>query len=135
MDRVEILRNLRLGVIDVVIGINLLREGLDLPEVSFRGNFWMQDKEGFLRTLPSLVQTIGRAARNENVGDMPYPDRMTASMQKTIDETKGRRKPNCLNKANNITPTTVHKSKEMILQQTSVADAKEDRRNQIVQQI
>jgi excinuclease ABC subunit B len=123
LERVEILRNLRLGVIDVLIGINLLREGLDLPEVSFVA-ILDADKEGFLRSVTSLVQTIGRAARNENGKVILYADRMTESMRKTIEETERRReKQIAYNTAHGITPRSVHKSKEEIINQTSVADA------------
>ncbi len=124
LDRVEILRDLRLGKIDVLIGINLLREGLDLPEVSFVA-ILDADKEGFLRSVTSLVQTIGRAARNSNGKVIMYADRITDSMRKTIDETERRReKQIAYNTLHNITPTTVLKSKEQIMNQTSVADAK-----------
>ncbi len=124
LDRVEILRDLRLGKIDVLIGINLLREGLDLPEVSFVA-ILDADKEGFLRSVTSLVQTIGRAARNSNGKVIMYADRMTDSMRKTIEETERRReKQMAYNTLHGITPTTVLKSKEQILNQTSVADAK-----------
>lgn len=124
LDRVEILRDLRLGNIDVLIGINLLREGLDLPEVSFVA-ILDADKEGFLRSVTSLVQTIGRAARNENGKVILYADRITDSMRKTIDETERRReKQMAYNEAHGIVPRTVRKSKEQILNQTSVADAR-----------
>ncbi len=124
LDRVEILRDLRLGKIDVLIGINLLREGLDLPEVSFVA-ILDADKEGFLRSVTSLVQTIGRAARNANGKVIMYADRITDSMRKTIDETERRReKQMAYNTAHNITPVTVRKSMEQIMNQTSVADAK-----------
>lgn len=124
LDRVEILRNLRLGVIDVLIGINLLREGLDLPEVSFVA-ILDADKEGFLRSVTSLVQTIGRAARNENGKVIMYADRMTDSMRKTIEETERRReKQIAYNTKYGITPTSVLKSRDQILQQTTVADAR-----------
>jgi excinuclease ABC subunit B len=124
LDRVEILRNLRLGVIDVLIGINLLREGLDLPEVSFVA-ILDADKEGFLRSVTSLVQTIGRAARNENGKVIMYADRITDSMKKTIEETERRRQVQmAYNSQHGITPTSVLKSKEQILKETSVADAK-----------
>ncbi|MEN9345342.1 MAG: hypothetical protein RLZZ60_811 [Bacteroidota bacterium] len=124
LDRVEILRNLRLGVIDVLIGINLLREGLDLPEVSFVA-ILDADKEGFLRSVTSLVQTIGRAARNENGKVIMYADRITDSMKKTIEETERRRQVQmAYNAKHGITPTSVLKSKEQILKETSVADVK-----------
>ena len=124
LDRVEILRELRLGVFDVLVGVNLLREGLDLPEVSFVA-ILDADKEGFLRNQRSLVQTIGRAARNVNGRVIMYADKMTDSMQAAIDETDRRRKIQLdYNIANGITPKTIMKSKEAILGQTSVADSK-----------
>ena len=124
LDRVEILRELRLGVFDVLVGVNLLREGLDLPEVSLVA-ILDADKEGFLRNQRSLVQTIGRAARNENGRVIMYADQITESMQMAIDETNRRRKVQMdYNLANNITPKTVLKSKDSILGQTKVADSK-----------
>lgn len=124
LDRVEILRNLRLGSIDVLIGVNLLREGLDLPEVSLVA-ILDADKEGFLRSQTSLVQTIGRAARNERGMVIMYADKITESMRKTIDETNRRReKQIAYNKEHGIVPKTVLKSKEEILQATSIADSK-----------
>jgi len=124
LDRVEILRELRLGVFDVLVGVNLLREGLDLPEVSLVA-IMDADKEGFLRDIRSLIQTIGRAARNENGKVLMYADTITGSMQKAIDETRRRRSIQmAYNQANGITPKTILKSKEAIMVQTSVADAK-----------
>ncbi|MDL5049251.1 excinuclease ABC subunit UvrB [Oscillatoria amoena NRMC-F 0135] len=124
LDRVEILRELRLGVFDVLVGVNLLREGLDLPEVSLVA-ILDADKEGFLRNQRSLVQTIGRAARNVNGRVIMYADTVTESMQTAIDETNRRRKVQMdYNKANNIVPKTVIKSRDSILRQTKVADSK-----------
>jgi len=124
LDRVEILRDLRLGKIDVLIGINLLREGLDLPEVSFVA-ILDADKEGFLRSETSMIQTIGRAARNQRGKVIMYADRMTESMRKTIEVTEKRRERQIqYNLEHGITPTTVVKSIEQIMDQTSVADAK-----------
>jgi excinuclease ABC subunit B len=124
MERVEILRELRLGVIDVLVGVNLLREGLDLPEVSLVA-IMDADKEGFLRDIRSLIQTIGRAARNSNGKVIMYADRMTGSMQKAIDETNRRRIIQMeYNEEHGITPTTILKSKEAIMEQTSIADFK-----------
>ncbi len=124
LDRVEILRELRLGIFDVLVGVNLLREGLDLPEVSLVA-ILDADKEGFLRNQRSLVQTIGRAARNENGRVIMYADSITESMQLAIDETNRRRKiQQDYNKANGITPKTVLKSIDSILGQTKVADSK-----------
>ncbi len=125
LDRVEILRELRLGVFDVLVGVNLLREGLDLPEVSLV-SILDADKEGFLRNQRSLVQTIGRAARNVNGKVIMYADKMTDSMQVAIDETYRRRRiQSDYNIKNNITPRSVIKSREEIMEQTKVADSKQ----------
>jgi excinuclease ABC subunit B len=124
LDRVEILRELRLGVFDVLVGVNLLREGLDLPEVSLVA-IMDADKEGFLRDTRSMIQTIGRAARNDRGKVIMYADTMTGSMQLAIDETNRRRSIQMeYNIENGITPRTVRKSKEAIMEQTSVADSK-----------
>ena len=124
LERVEILRQLRLGEIDVLVGVNLLREGLDLPEVSLVA-ILDADKEGFLRNEKSLTQTAGRAARNVDGFVIFYADKMTESMQRTIDETNRRReKQIAYNIKNNITPTTIIKSKEQVFAQTSVLDIK-----------
>lgn len=124
LDRVDILRDLRLGVFDVLIGVNLLREGLDLPEVSLVA-IMDADKEGFLRNDKSLTQTIGRAARNERGKVIMYADRMTDSMQRTINETDRRReKQIAYNTLHGITPKTIKRSREEILKQTELADAR-----------
>jgi excinuclease ABC subunit B len=124
LERVEILRELRLGVIDVLVGVNLLREGLDLPEVSLVA-ILDADKEGFLRNEKSLTQTAGRAARNVKGLVIFYADKMTDSMQKTIDETNRRReKQVAWNIKYGITPTTIIKSTKDVFAQTSVLDIK-----------
>jgi excinuclease ABC subunit B len=124
LERVEILRELRLGVIDVLVGVNLLREGLDLPEVSLVVVL-DADKEGFLRNEKSLTQTSGRAARNVRGRVIFYGDKITMSMQRTIDETNRRRaKQIQYNTDHNITPTTIVKSIEQVMKQTAVLDIK-----------
>lgn len=121
IERVEILRQLRLGEFDVLIGVNLLREGLDLPEVSLVAII-DADKEGFLRDVRSLVQTVGRAARNVNGMVIMYADKMTKSMAQTIDETSRRRSMQiAYNEQNGLVPTALKKSKSQIIESTTVA--------------
>ncbi len=116
LERIEILRDLRKGEFDVLVGINLLREGLDLPEVQFVA-ILDADKEGFLRSETSLIQTVGRAARNQDGYVIMYADKITDSMKKTIDETERRRKLQEIhNEKNNITPTTIQKNITDILE-------------------
>ena len=122
LERVEILRDLRLGDFDVLVGVNLLREGLDLPEVSLVAII-DADKEGFLRSERSLMQTAGRTARNVNGKVIMYADIITESMRKTIEETNRRRKLQTeYNITNNISPMTIYKSMEEIMASTSIAD-------------
>lgn len=124
LERVEILRELRLGTIDVLIGVNLLREGLDLPEVSLVA-ILDADKEGFLRSERSLIQTAGRAARNINSLVIMYADKITNSMQRTIDSTNRKREKQLrYNQENNITPSQIKRSLESIQGQTAVAGSK-----------
>ncbi len=126
LERTEILRDLRIGNIDVLIGVNLLREGLDLPEVSLVA-ILDADKEGFLRDERSLTQTAGRAARNVDGLVIFYADKITDSMQRTMDETNRRReKQMAYNLKNGITPTTIVKTIEDVMGQTSVLDIKDD---------
>lgn len=129
LERVEILRSLRLGEIDVLVGVNLLREGLDLPEVSLVA-ILDADKEGFLRDERSLTQMAGRAARNVDGLVIFYADKMTMSMQRTIDETSRRREKQVeFNQLHDITPRTIIKSIDQIMQQTSVLEIKEYNEN------
>ena len=123
LDRVEILRDLRLGEFDVLVGINLLREGLDLPEVSLVA-ILDADKEGFLRSGQALIQTVGRASRNAEGLVIFYADRVTDSMQRAIDETNRRRElQTAFNQAHDIVPETIYRSREEIIQATSVLES------------
>jgi len=129
LERVEILRELRLGSFDVLVGVNLLREGLDLPEVSLVA-ILDADKEGFLRSERSLTQTAGRAARNVNSKVIMYANKITNSMQRTMDETIRRReKQMAYNKKHGITPTQIVRSTDSIMNQTAVADANQSSEN------
>ncbi|MDH7603614.1 MAG: excinuclease ABC subunit UvrB [Melioribacter sp.] len=124
LERVEIIRDLRMGDFDVLVGVNLLREGLDLPEVSLVA-ILDADKEGFLRSERSLMQTAGRTARNVNGKVIMYADTITESMRKTIEETNRRRKlQQEYNEMHGITPKTIYKSVEEILSSTSIADVR-----------
>jgi excinuclease ABC subunit B len=130
LERVEILRDLRLGDFDVLVGVNLLREGLDLPEVSLVAII-DADKEGFLRSERSLMQTAGRTARNVNGIVIMYADKITESMRKTIEETNRRRIVQTkYNLDNNITPLTIYKSVEEIMSSTSIADVRKKEEQQ-----
>jgi len=125
LERMVILRDLRLGVFHVLVGINLLREGLDLPEVSLVA-ILDADKEGFLRAERSLIQTIGRAARNANGRVIMYADTITESMRRAIDETERRRSIQmAFNREHGITPQTVRKEVRDIIEATKVAERKE----------
>jgi excinuclease ABC subunit B len=124
LERVEILRDLRLGDFDVLVGVNLLREGLDLPEVSLVA-ILDADKEGFLRSERSLIQTAGRTARNLNGLVILYADTVTGSMKRMMDETSRRREKQLqYNTDHNISPATVYKTVEEVLAATTVADVK-----------
>jgi excinuclease ABC subunit B len=135
LERVEIIRDLRLGKFDVLIGVNLLREGLDIPEVSLVA-ILDADKEGFLRNKRSLIQTSGRAARNVNGFVIMYADRITRSMQDTMDETERRRAVQIqYNIDHNITPETVYKSKEDIMKSGSILDFMNGNKNSLEQHV
>jgi len=128
VERVEIIRDLRLGKFDVLVGINLLREGLDIPEVSLVA-ILDSDKEGFLRSERSLIQTIGRAARNANGKAILYGDRITDSMQRAIAETERRReKQMAFNEEHGITPRTITKSVADIMEGAQAPGRKSSRR-------
>jgi len=119
MERMEIIRDLRLGEFDVLVGINLLREGLDIPEVSLVA-ILDADKEGFLRSESALIQTIGRAARNENGAVIMYADQVTPSMERAITETNRRREIQMrYNAENGITPKTIRKDVRDVLEISS----------------
>ena len=124
LERTEILRDLRLGIYDVIIGINLLREGLDLPEVSLVA-ILDADKEGFLRSETSLIQTIGRAARNVGGQVIMYADRITGSMERAMGETDRRRAIQvAYNTEHNITPYTVNKAVREVIESKKIAEQK-----------
>jgi len=124
IERVEIIRGLRLGEFDVLVGINLLREGLDLPEVSLVA-ILDADQEGFLRSDRSLIQTVGRAARNLGGTAILYADRVTGSMQRALDEMERRRgRQQAYNAEHEITPRSIVKSVDQVRFATRVADAK-----------
>ena len=125
LERIEIIRELRLGTYDVLVGINFLREGIDIPEVSLV-TILDADKEGFLRSERALIQTIGRAARNSNGHVIMYADRMTDSMTKAIGETKRRRDiQRAYNEKHGITPTTIKKEIRDVIRATQVAEETE----------
>ena len=131
MERVEILRDLRLGEFDVLVGVNLLREGLDLPEVSLVAII-DADKEGFLRNERSLTQTAGRAARNVNGKVIFYADVVTDSMQRTIDETNRRRAVQiAYNEEHDITPIGLAKTREQIMERSTILDIRGKQSRQI----
>ena len=131
LERMKIIRELRLGEVDVLIGINLLREGLDIPEVALVA-ILDADKEGFLRSETSLIQTIGRAARNSESKVIMYADNITKSMDKSIKETERRRVIQMeYNEEHNITPTTVIKGVRDIIEATKVSDEKENYENEV----
>jgi excinuclease ABC subunit B len=133
MERVEILRDLRLGEFDVLVGVNLLREGLDLPEVSLVAII-DADKEGFLRNNRSLTQTAGRAARNANGLVIFYADKITDAMQSTIDETNRRRSiQTAYNEEHGITPQTVRKSRDEIMAKKSILDIRGNQKRAYVE--
>jgi excinuclease ABC subunit B len=133
MERMEILRDLRLGDFDVLIGVNLLREGLDLPEVSLVA-ILDADKEGFLRNERSLTQTSGRAARNSNGMVIFYADKITDSMRRTMDETTRRRSIQmAYNAENGITPLTIVRTREEILASSSILDIRGKKLNAYVE--
>jgi excinuclease ABC subunit B len=126
LERIEIIRELRLGKYDVLVGINLLREGLDIPEVSLV-TILDADKEGFLRSERSLIQTIGRAARNANGKVIMYADKMTNSMEIAISETKRRRTiQEEYNRKHGITPQTIQKDIRDVIRATHAAEEQED---------
>ncbi len=126
LERVEIIRGLRLGEFDVLVGVNLLREGLDLPEVSLVA-ILDADKEGFLRSTRSLIQTAGRAARNLAGKVILYADKVTDSMRRAIDETDRRRQvQQAYNERSGVVPQTVYKSRDEILRATAVADVRQE---------
>ena len=127
IERMEIIRDLRLGEFDVLVGINLLREGLDIPEVSLVA-ILDADKEGFLRSETSLIQTIGRAARNAEGKVIMYADTITGSMERAINETNRRRKIQMeYNEANGITPETIKKNVHGVISATLSSDSKEEK--------
>ena len=132
LERIEIIRELRLGTYDVIVGINLLREGIDIPEVSLIA-ILDADKEGFLRSERALIQTIGRAARNANGHVIMYADRLTDSMKKAIDETDRRREiQQAYNEKHNITPTTIKKDIHQVIRATEVAEETESYLEKII---
>ena len=134
IERSEIIRDLRLGKFDVLVGINLLREGLDLPEVSLIA-ILDADKEGFLRSETSLIQTIGRAARNSKGHVIMYADKITRSMKKAIDETERRRKIQTeFNEKHGITPTTIKKNIAEIIQVTKSTENVEEVKEEFSQE-